>query len=1077
MKKSKHNKNKTNFRKNVLSTAISLCLPLSLNAANFTVTQEDDDGIGNTVGSLSHAISQANNTPEDDTIILTTDVTISGVMKRLINSNINIQSDSTRRTINGNNFYRPLFIKSGVVTVQNLNIINGKASGGSNSLGGGGAGMGGSIFVYDGQVTIDNISIDNSIAQSTISQSAGNGGNGLHGNSSGNGGGGMFADALSTGSIGAYGGYGNYQDQDSNFAKGGDSFGDFGSAGGFGSGGGFGDSLGGDGGFGGGGASKGGNGGFGGGAGTPASTITGDGNPGYGANGQNAAAMGGAIFIRSGDVDIQNVEISNSSALSSGNAKGLGGGIFVLHTMTQANGNNLGMPANLANVSICNVTFNNNFASSNVNGAPTNDYFDLANRITICPQNQNLMVTVANDDGTGNTENTLSWAIYQSNLIAGDDIITLKTDVQFTGVMKRLINSNMTIKSDANRRTINGGNQFRPFFIKSGQVIIQDINLEDNKALGGSSQVGGSGAGMGGSVFIYDGDVTINDVNINNSMADSTHGFQPGSGGGGMFGNSYSTGGAGLFADSTNSNGAYGGFGNYQNLAINFGLGGNSISGNGENGGFGAGGGRGTNNGGHGGFGGGGGSGGYGAGKQGGDGGFGAGAGSTDSIYGGTLGAAGYGSSGFTAAAMGGAIFIRSGTVDLDNINVSNSSTVSMQDSKSLGGAIFVLHTNTHDNGNNQGMPASLANVSVCDMTFENNSAASTDALGFNTNNYFDLANQITFCAKDQELIVTKAIDNGIGNIENTLSWAIYQSNRVEGNDTIILKTDVIFTDVMKRLIDSNITIQSDNVTRSINGNNLYRPLFIKSGNVLLSNFTLTNGLARGGDSDAGAGAGLGGALFIYDGSVSLQNIDINNSVARGVIGNNYVAGGGGMYGAGNAGGGGLFASSTGLSGGYGGFDRYNSIDATFGRGGNSGYTNQHGGFGGGGGNNGDGYGGFGAGGGGSLNLGGGDGGFGGGSGVTILNSAGTGNGVAGYGALQRDSAGFGGAVFIRSGSIDFSKVNINNNSAITNGAGKGLGGGIFVLHSTTNSNGNNQGMPTQLATVTACELSFSNNT
>ncbi|MFK8012841.1 MAG: choice-of-anchor D domain-containing protein, partial [Marinicellaceae bacterium] len=46
-----------------------------------------------------------------------------------------------------------------------------------------------------------------------------------------------------------------------------------------------------------------------------------------------------------------------------------------------------------------------------------------------------------------------------------------------------------------------------------------------------------------------------------------------------------------------------------------------------------------------------------------------------------------------------------------------------------------------------------------------------------------------------------------------------------------------------------------------------------------------------------------------------------------------------------------------------------------------------------------------------------------------------------------------------------------------TNGAGKGLGGGIFVLHSTTNSNGNNQGMPTQLATVTACELSFSNNT
>ena len=54
--------------------------------------------------------------------------------------------------------------------------------------------------------------------------------------------------------------------------------------------------------------------------------------------------------------------------------------------------------------------------------------------------------------------------------------------------------------------------------------------------------------------------------------------------------------------------------------------------------------------------------------------------------------------------------------------------------------------------------------------------------------------------------------------------------------------------------------------------------------------------------------------------------------------------------------------------------------------------------------------------------------------------------------------------------------MTLANNNASGHGLAKGLGGGVFVLHSTTNDNGNNQGMPVTLATVTACGVSFQGN-
>ena len=187
----------------------------------------------------------------------------------------------------------------------------------------------------------------------------------------------------------------------------------------------------------------------------------------------------------------------------------------------------------------------------------------------------NFNVTQATDNGLGDTEGTLSWAILQANTdgetlnsgdpTGSDDTITLQTNVQIDGVMTTLLNSNIEIIG--NGFTINGDStdedtdgDFRPLFVKSGEIILSDLTVTNGLAQGGSSDQGGGGAGMGGALFIYDGDVTLNNVTFNNNAAigGSTGDFYGDDGGGGLYGNGSGNGGGGLFASSSGNDGAYG---------------------------------------------------------------------------------------------------------------------------------------------------------------------------------------------------------------------------------------------------------------------------------------------------------------------------------------------------------------------------------------------------------------------------------------------------------------------------------------------------------------------------------------
>ena len=96
-----------------------------------------------------------------------------------------------------------------------------------------------------------------------------------------------------------------------------------------------------------------------------------------------------------------------------------------------------------------------------------------------------------------------------------------------------------------------------------------------------------------------------------------------------------------------------------------------------------------------------------------------------------------------------------------------------------------------------------------------------------------------------------------------TLSEAIFKANTDPGPDTIVLATDVAVSGVMTRLLNSDITITSDNpaAPRTIDGTDKFRPLFVKSGTIRLKNLTLTKGLAKGGNSGEQGGQELAWAV------------------------------------------------------------------------------------------------------------------------------------------------------------------------------------------------------------------------
>ncbi len=74
-------------------------------------------------------------------------------------------------------------------------------------------------------------------------------------------------------------------------------------------------------------------------------------------------------------------------------------------------------------------------------------------------------------------------------------------------------------------------------------------------------------------------------------------------------------------------------------------------------------------------------------------------------------------------------------------------------------------------------------------------------------------------------------------------------------------------------LIYANVTIAGNG--NVIDMNNTDRAFFIVGGNVSISNLTIQNGNATGGNGAdmAGGGAGLGGAIFVANGSAIQSNL------------------------------------------------------------------------------------------------------------------------------------------------------------------------------------------------------------
>jgi hypothetical protein len=245
-----------------------------------------------------------------------------------------------------------------------------------------------------------------------------------------------------------------------------------------------------------------------------------------------------------------------------------------------------------------------------------------------------------------------------------------------------------------------------------------------------------------------------------------------------------------------------------------------------------------------------------------------------------------------------------------------------------------------------------------------------------------------------------------------------------------------------------------------------------------ISNLTIRNGNARGGNGGSGpyagggAGAGMGGGIFLNAGELYLSNVSFINNRATGGQGGNlsgaegsggggggmggnggspsitYNAGGGGGFGLGANGGGSLADGATGAfidgsAAGAGAGTGGGTGGATGGGGGRSGSNQPAGGGGpsgaagnsatdGSGGGGAGGFGGGGGGGGGNLSQLGGAGGYGGGGGSGPTGNGGAGGfGGGGGGGFFGGAAGFGGG----SGA----------NSYGGGGGGAGLGGSIFV--------------------------------
>lgn len=317
------------------------------------------------------------------------------------------------------------------------------------------------------------------------------------------------------------------------------------------------------------------------------------------------------------------------------------------------------------------------------------------------------------NDGVGTGGISLRDAINAANGAAGDDAITFSVTgtITLTGDLPN-ITSNITIDGgDADDMSIDGTNLYRAFKVigSTTQVTIRNLTIANMRAAGGNGRAtdagggGGGAAGMGAALFVNDGAVQARAMRFEGNTAvggvggssASLGGVIAGGGGGGIGANAGSVwdGSDGGFLSGAGGTGGYPGATGGEGA----GGGGGYNAGSGGSGGFGGGGGgTGINFGfgalsaGNGGFGGGGGGGGVVSG------------GSASGGAGGTFGGSGADGAGGSqgggggGAGLGGAIFVRAGTIVIvDSTFASNSAaggsgSLGGTNGQGKGGAIFV---------------------------------------------------------------------------------------------------------------------------------------------------------------------------------------------------------------------------------------------------------------------------------------------------------------------------------------------------------------------------------------------------
>ncbi|MDP2697549.1 autotransporter domain-containing protein [Thalassospira sp.] len=415
----------------------------SAQAATFNVTNTADSG----AGSLRQAIFDANAAGGTNTIDVQNGlgtITLTSGDLNALNSNITLNGNGN--TLSGNNAFRGLFVYSGTVAINDLTIENAVASGGdAGQATGGGAGLGGALFVKDGaSVTISNLVAQNNAAtggdggaQTAAGITGGGGGMGGDGGVAAggiSGGGGGLGSGATGGSNGGNGGDGIAQGE----GAGGDgvnSGGGGGTGGNNGGGGGTGDNFpagGGvngtdgsltddpDGGFGGGGSNSG-TGGFGGGGGA----FRGDGGfgGGGGGGGLGSTANVGQGGFGAGD----GVSSGTVAQAAGGGGLGAGGAIFVMEGATLTIAGTL----TVNNNTVTGGTGGTGAAGTAQSGSAFGDgvFLQGSGTLTFNPDTgntQTLANTITDQAGSGGTG---SWALTKN----GAGTLTLSAANSYTG--------------------------------------------------------------------------------------------------------------------------------------------------------------------------------------------------------------------------------------------------------------------------------------------------------------------------------------------------------------------------------------------------------------------------------------------------------------------------------------------------------------------------------------------------------------------------------------------------------------------------------------------------------------------